>query len=437
MEIQSQVPQNHGRYQIGMGSRTATVERINNPYLEKQIGEEQSSLGFLGGQSDALMRVEQVYNEQMNKGLNTYVTEFFNAFRELANNPESVATRTLVKETADHVTKDFSRMNKQLTDIRKDIDNQVATHVEEINGYAKEIAKLNEKITQTEMGGKGGAPANDQRDRRDLLVKKLGERINIKWAEGSDGSVTISAGNNAILVAGSDYKSLEVQSTPARGDKGEGNFDIIYRSSEHATPVEVTEQLRGGKIGGLLQVRDETITAIMNDMDEMAYNLATHVNDLHSQGYDGMNRTGQNFFAPIIGMNGASSKLKLAQEIQEDPTRIAAAAAPYSPADNRVANFIGNLQFQKIMRGGVASLDDFYNGVVGQVGVFTHRAASAQESQKNVVDQLNNLRESISGVSLDEETTKMIEFQKAFDASARLIRTADEMFDTVLNLKRY
>jgi flagellar hook-associated protein 1 len=81
VEIQSNTPENHGRYQVGMGARTATINRINNPYLEKQIGEESANLGFLGGQSDALMRVEQVYNEQLKKGLNNYIGEFFNSFR--------------------------------------------------------------------------------------------------------------------------------------------------------------------------------------------------------------------------------------------------------------------------------------------------------------------------------------------------------------------
>jgi flagellar hook-associated protein 1 FlgK len=436
VDIQSNVPITEGKYQIGMGARTANVSRINNPFIERQIGQEQAELGYLGGQSDGLMKVESVYNEQLNKGLNSYVTEFFNSFRELSNNPESMATRTLVKETAAHVTKDFQRMNKQLGDVRKDIDQQIATHVNEINGYVSEIAKLNTSIVQQEQGGKNIETANDQRDRRDLLIKKLGEKVNIKWAEGADGTVTISAGNSAILVAGDDYKQLEVKSTPAHGDKAEGCLDIIYKSNKDATPMTVTEQFTGGAVGGLLQVRDETIGALLNDMDEMAFNLATNVNDLHSKGYDGFNRTGQAFFAELDQMEGASSHLAIAQEILDDPTRIAAAAAPNSPADNTVANYIGNLQFQKMMRGGVATIDDFYGGVVGQVGVLTQRAASAQEAQTNVVKQLSNLRESISGVSLDEETTKMIEYQKAFDASARLIRTADEMFDTILNLKR-
>ena len=81
-------------------------------------------------------------------------------------------------------------------------------------------------------------------------------------------------------------------------------------------------------------------------------------------------------------------------------------------------------------------MDDFYNSNVGELGTITQRARSTQEAQRNIVDQMSTIRESISGVSLDEETTKMIEMQKLYDASARVIRTADEMLDTVINLKR-
>lgn len=438
VETQTNVPISSGKYQIGMGARTATINRINNPYLEKQIGKEQSQMGFLNGQSQGLMRVEQIYNEQGQKGLNVFVSDFFNSFRELANNPESVATRTMVKETASLVAKDFKRMNNQLDEVRKDIDEQIKTHVDEINGITAEIGQLNEKIQAAEVGGKGGAPANDERDRRDLLIKQLGEKVNIKWTEGDDTSVTISAGNNAILVAGFDAKKLSVSATPGTDAKGEASYDIYYHNTKEATPMNVTRQFNGGQIGGLLAVRDQTITQAKNDMDEMAYTLARHVNDMHVQGFDGYNRTGQVFFEPLFTSKNAAENFKLAAEIEEDPARIAAAAAPDSPADNRLANIIANLQYEKIVpRNNGTTVDDFYNGMVGEIGVVTKRANTAKESQDGIVKQLTHLRESISGVSLDEETTKMIEFQKAFDASARLIRTADEMFDTVLNLKRY
>jgi flagellar hook-associated protein 1 FlgK len=436
VEIQSNEPVSSGRLRIGTGARSANVTRTNNPYLEKQIGKEQGQLGFLNGKTDGMTRVEQVYNEQSNKGLNQFVTEFFNAFRELGNNPESTATRTLVRETADFVTKDFSRINHQLTEIRKDIDQQVATHVDEINGTTEEIARLNEKIQQVEMKG-DGPPANDERDRRDLLIKKLGEKVNIRWAEGADGMVVISAGNSALLVTGYDARKLVARGTPAVGGKGEGNFDIFYMSTETATPVRVTEQFSGGSIGGLIDVRDQVITELLENMDNMAYSLATAVNEAHQLGFDAYNRQGLNFFEQPLQAKGASAGLRLTNDVAEDPNRIAAAGQPGAPGDNRIANLISQMQYEKVMQNGSSTIDDFYNGMVGQIGVLTRRANTAQASQDSIVKQLNHIRESVSGVSLDEETTKMIEFQKAFDASARLIRTADEMFDTVLNLKRY
>ncbi|NQZ00381.1 MAG: flagellar hook-associated protein FlgK, partial [Bdellovibrionales bacterium] len=140
-------------------------------------------------------------------------------------------------------------------------------------------------------------------------------------------------------------------------------------------------------------------------------------------------------FSTAEGASVAST-LEVNQDIKEDVGKIAAAGAPGSPGDNRIANILSSVQYKKTLEDGTFTVDDFYSSVVGQVGVETQRATSANETQIDAHKQLENIRESISGVSLDEEATKMIEFQKTFDASARLIKTADEMMDTVLNLKR-
>ena len=427
------LPIGDGKMRIGMGARAAAVNRVNNPYLERQIGVEESHLGFLTGKQDAMTRVESIYNEQVNKGLNQYMSEFFNAFRELSNNPESLATRSLVKETADYVTKDFKRINAQLTGVQSDLDQQIKTHVNEINAFSTEIASLNEKIQTVELTG---ASANDERDRRDLLVKKLGDKVNIRWAQGEDGTVTVSAGNNALLVAGYDAKQLFVQATPESGNKGEGNFDVMYKSSEYATPFKVTEQLHGGSIGGLLEVRDTIINDLKDGVDEMAYSLADEINDVHSKGFNSYNQTGVDFFEQPLEVKHAAQHMKLNGDILKDAARIATGEIPGASGDNRIANKIAGLQYEKILSDGNASVDEYYNTMVGKVGVISKKTSNAHDSQEGIVKQLANIRESISGVSLDEETTKMIEFQKAFDASARIVKTADEMMDTVLNLKR-
>lgn len=432
VELQTNVPVGEGKLRIGMGARPGVVTRINNPFIEKQIQKEGGELGQVEARSDVLARVEQVFNEQNNKGLNHFMSDFFNSFRELSNNPESLAARTMVRESGDFLAKDFQRVDRQLDEIQADVDFRLATKVEEVNQLTKEIANLNEKIQSVELGG---VTANDERDRRDLLIKKLGELVNIRYAESESGQVTITAGNTAVLVSGFSQRDLTVAATPARDGKREGRFEVFYKSADTSTPVNVTSQLNGGAIGGLLEARDSTINKLRDDVDSMAYTLAREVNEAHREGYTRYGHRNVSFFNPGNGPQGAAGRISLSRAVSEDVNLIASAGAPNAPGDNRIANVLSALQYKQVIDG-EATVDEFYSSVVGKVGIEAQRANSAYESQKDIVKQLQNIRESISGVSLDEETTKMIEYQKAFDASARIIRTADEMMDTVLNLKR-
>lgn len=426
VELMSNQPIGEGNLQIGMGARAGVVTRVNNPWLEKQIQREGMSMGFQDSRTDALSRVEQIYNEQNNKGLNQYVTDFFNSFRELSNNPESLASRTMVRETAQAMSKDFGRVVSQLKAVQEDLDGQVKTSVDEVNQIAKEIASLNEKIQMIEVQK---TPANDERDRRDLLIKKLGEKIDISWAEGRDGMVTITAGRTGILVSGIGSSELKAAQTSDRD-----RMEVFFVGT--GTPANITDQITGGRIGGALEVRDRVVEDLLNHVDKMAYTLAKEVNAAHIEGYDKNGRKGVLFFEMPESTKGAAASMSLNKTVFNDVSRISAGAQPGASGDNTVANVISSLQYRQVMEDGTATLDDYYNTQVGQIGAITQRAIKSQESQKNVLGQLQNIRESISGVSLDEETTKMIEFQKTYDASARLIKTADEMFDTVLNLKR-
>tara|TARA_B100000609_G_C17222683_1_gene441584 strand:+ start:7235 stop:8626 length:1392 start_codon:yes stop_codon:yes gene_type:complete len=427
VELQTNEPVGEGRLRIGMGARAGMITRTNNQFLEKQLEKEGSSLGYLNGRADSLSRVEEVYNEQVNKGLNQFMGEFFNSFRELSNNPESLASRTLVRESADFLAKDFQRVNQQLTSIQEDSDFRIATRVEEVNQLTTEIASLNEKITLVEMAG---TPANDERDRRDLLLKNLGEKINIRYSENKNGQVSVTAGSTAVLVSGTTASTLTTGMEPNK------NLQIYYKSTENSSAVNVTEQIKGGEVGGLLDVRDGTIERLKNNLDELAFQLTTEVNKAHVEGFNRYNKKGVLFFNQPQEIKGAAANMSLNQNVKTDVGNIAAAGQPFAPGDNQIANILSSLQYKNVFEDGTASFDDFYGGTVGQIGVETQRAKSAHEAQDGITKQLKNIRESISGVSLDEETTKMIEFQKNFDASARLIRTADEMMDTVLNLKR-
>lgn len=420
-------PIQEGRLQLGMGARAAQVTRISNPFLDKQVANASGRASFLEAQSDSLSRVEQIFNEQQNKTLNQYISDFFNSFRELANNPESTTVRTIVKESAEALGGDFHRVDSQLGAVQKDIDFQLNSRVDDVNKWTSEIAFLNKNIVEAEIQG---VHANDQRDRRELLVKKLTETIDIHVGEGENGMVNISTAGNALLVTGIDHIELKTFSNL------EGRLEIYAKVNDSTPPFPITNRIHGGIMGGLLQVRDRTVPDLRSHMDQLAYSIATEVNRAHVHGFDRSGQPGQNFFQQISGMGGAAQALKLNSAIVNDVNRIAAAAQPSAPGDNAVATVISRLQYQQMLNDRQSTIDDYYNAQVGRIGVMTNQSVRTKEAQDNIVSQLENLRESVSGVNLDEEAAKMIEFQKAFDASARLIRTADEMFDTVLSLKR-
>lgn len=434
VDVKTNEPVGNGNIRIGMGARPGTVSRVNNPYLERQLEKEGAQLSYLQARTDMLDRVEQVYNEQVNKGLNQFLGEFFNSFRELANNPESLATRTLVKESAEFLTRDFGRVHNQLSEVQNDADFRIEAKVAEVNEITKEIAQLNEKIQAVEIQG---TSANDERDRRDQLIKNLGQKINIKYAESKEGSVTITAGQNAVIVSGFSHRDLFVAKGVADGQKREGNADIYYKATKEGTPIKLTSQITGGELGGLINVRDKIINRSLAEVNSLAFKLHQEVNLAHSQGFDQYSGRAGLFFNNLDSPEGAAEKLRVSDSILTDVGKIGAGAEPNAAGDNRIANIISSIQYKKVMNKGTNTVGDFYSSIVGQVGIETQRTRSGAESQKASLDQLKNIRESISGVSLDEETTKMIEFQKNYDASARLIRTADEMMDTVLNLKRY
>lgn len=418
-----------GNKRVGTGSQLSGITRSNNPWLEKQIEREGSNLAFLEGRSGALQRLESTFNEQTVKGLNNSMTEFFNSFRELANNPESLTTRTVVRDNANALVKNFKEMDRQIVSVTNELNSVVDAGVKEANAYTKEIANLNEKINSIEISG---AAANDERDRRDLLVKKLSEKVDISYAEDSkSGMINITAGKTGVLVAGTSSNELKTSNNEYN------QTQVMFETSVGGTRVDITDQFKRGALGGAIELRDGMVASLRDDLADLSYNIANEVNKAHVEGFDRYSKQGVNFFELPQDGSFDIENLKLSDAINSDVGRIAAAARPNAPADNTTANVIHSLQFKAIMGPErTFTFDNFYNSKVGEVGVMSQKSQANLESQKNILDQIKNVREGVSGVSLDEEAQKMIEFQKSYEASARVIRMADEMFDTVLNLKR-
>lgn len=411
--------------QTGTGVRTAEIQRIYDQFLGAQINEENQNLGNWEAQKGVLERVEIIFDESSGYGLNQAMSEFWNAWQDLANNPSDYAGRAALLAKSEIMTTTFNNICSNLEQIQTDIDTSIMGTVKEINSIAERIAGLNQKIALTEVGGQN---ANDYRDSRDLLLKELSLMINIDSFENSDGKVTVLVAGGRPLVENISSWNLSTQPDV------DSDFQDIVWTDSGGNPVVITSSISGGKLKGWLEVRDVTIPDYLSKLNDLAEEIITEVNDFHKDGL-GLNDdvvAERNFFTGTKALDIAVN-----QDIVDDVNNIAAAGSLDGlPGGNSNAIKIANLQNELTMNGNpaTATFDDYYNSLVSDVGSGVQKATVNFDHQSLMTTHLDNYRESISGVSLDEEMVNLIKFQHGYNAAARLISVADELLDRVISM---
>jgi flagellar hook-associated protein 1 FlgK len=427
LNMSSDVPVNTGIGPMGSGVTANEIERVYDRFLGAQINNETQSLGQWEAHKDSLERVESIFNESGGYGLNQVMSEFWNAWQDLTNNPSGPVERTVLVAKSEMLTATFSQNYEDLQQIQRDIDSNIEGAVEEINRLSENMADLNQKIIQMEAGGHA---ANDYRDQRDLVLKELSELIDIDSFEDATGGVTVSVGSGQVLVEGTQTYKLSTQANTS------GRQDVTWVDSS-SNPVIITDKISKGKLKGWLDARDVDIDNSLNNLDTLAQRLMEEVNDLHEsgRGLDGF--SGNAFFTVAATAAATAAGIQVNPAIVNDVNLIAAAedfdpANGLKPGDNRNAIAIANLQQAQTMNGNTATFGAYYDSLVSDAGLAVQQANSYYDHQSQMVLQVENYRESISGVSIDEETVNLIKYQNAYQAAAKLINTADEMMETVL-----
>jgi len=429
----AETPRNSAGMQslIGNGTAISRVERINDEYVEKQVRNGARDLSHMEEKDLVLRQTEDVFNEMNGDGLNRLISRFFNEFRKLSNEPDNEAVRQSVRESSQAMVNDFHRIRREVEAVREHIDARLEGYSKEINSLAEQVKDLNMQIKTAELAG--GSP-NDLLDKRDQAMKKLGSYMEMSVHKDGGGSFVVDVKGVGPLVVGPMAEKFSVFRSKADDQgKPEAAFDV--QSTSHANSL-VTHQIKGGKLGALLEVRDKTLSTILDRLDELAYNISDSVNSIHQQGFTRHGVQGVEFFGHMGGKERASEFIQLSDAVRDSVNNIAAAAQPDSPGDNRIAIAISGLQSEKFMNEGKATMDDFYNSIVSDVGVAASKNRSGMNQQKDIMTQLNKIRDQISGVSIDEETANLMQFQHMFDASAKVIQVADEMLKTVLDMRR-
>jgi flagellar hook-associated protein 1 FlgK len=381
LRIAALSPTNGEGGQLGTGVSVATYIRIRNTYLDAQYRAQNTGLGAATTQANELQQAQSAFDEPSSAGLASQLSAFWSAWGELADSPPSEeAAKVSVVSAGTQLADTLNQVSAQLQTIEAQAVQQytaITGPSGEVQTDATQIAQLNQQI---KLSLQAKQQPNQLEDRRDLLLDKLSELGHVTVTQESDGTDTVAFG---------------------------GAAEPLVEGSKVNWPQALTVAA-GGKLGTLLELSSPAgaLAHYRTALNEVAAALAETVNALHTA-------------TPFFSGNSAAT-IAVAVKPSEVQT-----SKPGNPGGNEVARAIAEL------RGGAA--EQHYAALIAEVGSDVQSAASDQTNAQAVVTAINDQRQSVSGVSLDEEMTNLITFQRGYEASARALTSMDEMLDTLIN----
>ena len=419
--LQSQVfgNQTYGSVEIA-GLRRNTDTFVDTRYFTAMGNSAASS-----ERDSQLSVVEMVFNDLAGAGVGDALDRINDAFQQLSVDPSDTIGREDVLASLDEFVGRVHETGVTLASQRTEILNNMQSMVSEVNTYASEIAKLNGEIR---IATAQGMDAADLKDRRGQVLLKLAPLVNVRVVDNPDGTVLVQA-SGATLVEGDEARRFRV-------DLDGGGDARLQASRTDGTYSNVAAGLQGGKLAGLKQVRDVDIAAVSASLDEYVYDFATALNAQHSTGFSLDGQTGLNLFdLNLVGVPpaGVSQTIQVSADVAGQPQRIAASDSLATiPGSGENAKAITQVFDSAIVFSGTRTASEGYSDIIGNVGLL--RANSIRESDLHVAmeSQFLQLRESVSGVSLDEEMVALTRYQRAYQAASKVLTTVDELLQELM-----
>jgi flagellar hook-associated protein 1 FlgK len=362
-------------------------------------------------QSASLQQI-QTYFASNGEDIGTALSSFSSSLAQLSGNPSNSAVQQSVLSSGQSLAQSFNTTANGLTSAQSDADAQVTQTVAQINTLTQQIAQLNGQVEQLQASGQDGGTVEDQRDE---LVQQLSGLTNISVAQGRNGE-TITTANGSALVVGNQNFALQTTT-------GTNGFQQVIDSSGN----NITSTIQGGQLGGAIQMRDQVIPGYLTQLNTLATQFSNAFNTAQAQGYDSNGNVGQAFFTVPAG-SGAAAGMSVAIT---NPSQIAISSDGAPGSNGNVANLSAVLT--NALPSGQSPTQAYAN-LVFQVGNDTSNASTQSTAIGDSLTQLTNQQSSVSGVSIDEETTNLIKFQTAYEAAARIVSTVQALSTVTLDM---
>lgn len=496
---------------VGNGVTVTGVQREYDAFITNQLRAAQNQNSGLTTRYEQMSKIDDVLSDTTNS-LSSSLQSFFSSMQTLVSNASDPSSRQALLGKADGLVNQFKVADQYLRDQDKQVNLSIATSVDQINNYSKQIANLNQQISKLTAVGAGSSP-NDLLDQRDQLVSELNKVVGVEVST-QDGSYNVSMGNGITLVQGKEARQLAA--VPSSADPARTTLAYVDKIAGN---VEIPEkQVTTGSLGGLLSFRTQDLDQARNTLGQLALSFADSFNQQHVKGFDADGDAGEKFFniggpsatsnsknsgdatltaavtnssavqatdykvafdgtqwnvtrlsnnttIPVtpdatdgtlnfdglkVSINNGSTGAKKDDSFTirpvsnaivnmsvavTDESKIAmAGAAGNGASDNRNGQDLLKLQSAKVV-GGNKTFNDSYATLVSDVGNKTSTLKTSSATQSNVVTQLSNQQQSISGVNLDEEYGNLQRFQQYYLANAQVLKTASSLFDALLAIR--
>jgi flagellar hook-associated protein 1 FlgK len=398
-----------GNLNTGLGVAVTDITRFRDQFADQRMRTEHGVNSSLAQQAGTASRVEELLPEPSDTGLQSQLTAMWGAWSDVANNPGDLSARTALLHRASSVADTLRAASTGIASAWSDNRGKLDTVLTQVNNAADAVAKLNQSIaTATDTG----TPVNELKDQRDQLTLTLSELTGATATEQPDHTVTVSLGG-AAMVSGITARHL------AAG----GATDLTGQST---SPVALTwtddgstASSGGGTVGGILTDLGSTLPGWSSQLDTVAATLINTVNQAHTSAYDLTGTPGGTFFA---GSTAADIQVAIT-----DPSTVAASANPAQQLDGSAAAGLAALASS------ATGADAGYHQLITALGTAVASANQRATAQAAVAQAADSDVDSASGVSLDEEMTNLLTEQRAYQAAAKVMSTADAMLDTLIN----
>lgn len=403
----------------GGGVDVVAVTSARAPLVNTRLRYEEPAAAGEKAVADHLQILESGLG-QPGASLDEALASFYNTYAALAQNPTSSTSRQQVIVEGQSLSRAFNAIDGQFQTERVNSDREIRDAMAQVNALSTQLADLNKQISQTDPSQSAGLL-----DQQAVVIAAIGQLVDVHAIERTDGSVDLQVGNGRGLVIGNNAYALQAITDPSTG------FANIQATGA-AAPTDVTSEISGGKIGGLLRVRDTLVPGYSTQLDQLAYSIAGDVNALTTSGYDQNGSPGVAFFTPLASAAGAARQISVNQAVVADNRLVVTASTP-TAGNNDIANAVAALQ-DNAMSSTTARPVEGWAALVYSVANDSQTAKQSFEGHDQVAQQLRNLRDQISGVSLDEEAAMLLKFQRAYEANARFFNVANETLDVLMSL---